>query len=720
LRHPNIVPLFDSGDADGVLYFVMPYEDGPSLRTRLETDGPVPIAEAVSVLRDVARALQYAHGQGVVHRDIKPDNVMLSGGAAVVADFGIAKAVSAAQAETSGGSITQTGAGIGTPAYMAPEQAIGDPSSDHRADLYSFGCVAYELLTGKPPFHDLSTHQIISAHMNTVPPLVNAVRADVPISVVQLIARCLAKEPGDRPQSAGELLAALDGAAITPSDVTQATSPRRGARALMVSGALVAVVALAAFLWRAAPPTMTVLPFGNIGNDSATSPLGKGLADEVFTALTRIPGLQMRSRNGARAYGGTLGVDEKAVGRALGVDYLLGADMREESGRWRITTRLTRTSDARELWNGDFVVDPQQQLGVAEQIANETASWLHTHVSDAIGPARALSANQRPRNAEAYRLYLLAQELLNRRGQSVRLSAERFRDAIARDSSYAPSYGGLSLALALYPYFEPVSAADVEQELTASAARALQLDSTLSWPHVALCLAAQHQWKWKLAEEEARIALRLAPTDVEAHVQYGRLLLRFGRNTEALQQFQRARALDIASPLVLSWLAKGFRYNGQMDSAAAVSAQAMQGPLQNYTAINARAQALLRAGRCDSARALAADMTPLRPNGAFVLGATGASELAWAKVRAINAIAPRSSTAHTLEANLLLGAGDTSRALTALEQATDAREMWPELTEPGDEIYASVSVSARFRVLAQRVGLPLSVAADTQQNQACR
>jgi len=228
LRHPNIVPLYDSGDADGLLYFVMPYENGPSLRSRLAREGPLPIPDALHVLRDVTRALQYAHEQGVVHRDIKPDNVMMSGGAAVVADFGIAKAVSAAQAPGTTTDLTLAGSGIGTAAYMAPEQAVGDPASDHRVDIYSFGCLAYEVLTGKPPFHGMPLHQVVAAHMSTVPALVTEVRADVPESLGQLVAQCLAKDPAARPQTAAEALAVLEGSTtVTAPTISPRRKPRR-------------------------------------------------------------------------------------------------------------------------------------------------------------------------------------------------------------------------------------------------------------------------------------------------------------------------------------------------------------------------------------------------------------------------------------------------------------------------------------------------------------
>jgi serine/threonine-protein kinase len=178
MRHPNIMPLFDSGDADGLLYFIMPYEEGPSLRRRLESGPPISVAQSIGILGDIAKALAYAHERGVVHRDIKPDNVMLSGGTAVVADFGIAKAVSEARSVRPDRTLTQAGTGMGTAAYMAPEQAVGDPSTDHRCDIYAFGCLAFELFTGAPPFAGESSVEIITAHLTRTPKSLAAVRPD--------------------------------------------------------------------------------------------------------------------------------------------------------------------------------------------------------------------------------------------------------------------------------------------------------------------------------------------------------------------------------------------------------------------------------------------------------------------------------------------------------------------------------------------------------------
>ena len=220
LQQANIVPVLAAGDVDGLPYYTMPYVEGESLRARLAR-GPLAIAEVVSILRDVSRALAYAHDHGVVHRDIKPDNVLLSGHTAVVTDFGIAKAIAAAAQGQSGTSITQLGTAVGTPMYMAPEQAAGDPATDHRADIYAFGCMAYELIASRPPFAELSPHKLLVAHMSEMPRPVAELRVDCPPALAALVTQCLAKAPESRPGSAAELLNRLD-AVASPSGATPA------------------------------------------------------------------------------------------------------------------------------------------------------------------------------------------------------------------------------------------------------------------------------------------------------------------------------------------------------------------------------------------------------------------------------------------------------------------------------------------------------------------
>src|SRR5215831_6479275 len=244
LQHPHIVPVLTAGEMGDVPFYTMPFIDGLSLRARLSA-GTVPIDECVSLLRDVARALAYAHEHQVVHRDIKPDNVLITGGSATVTDFGIAKAISAARAsESLGGTsvLTQMGTSIGTPTYMAPEQAAADPSTDHRADIYSFGCMAYEMLTGRPPFTERSPHKLLAAHMGTRPQPVSELRPDTPPVLAEIVMQCLEKDPDARPQKASDIVRVLDAVSTGATGSLAAT----GRPASFRRGAVMYVIAFAA------------------------------------------------------------------------------------------------------------------------------------------------------------------------------------------------------------------------------------------------------------------------------------------------------------------------------------------------------------------------------------------------------------------------------------------------------------------------------------------
>jgi tetratricopeptide (TPR) repeat protein/tRNA A-37 threonylcarbamoyl transferase component Bud32 len=274
LQHPHVVPVLTAGDVDGLPWFTMPYVDGDSLRHRL-AQGPVGISEAVSILRDVARALAYAHGQNIVHRDIKPDNVLLSTGSATVTDFGIAKAISAARTTGSGSGhpstmLTVAGTSIGTPTYMAPEQAAGDPATDHRADIYAFGAMAYELLAGHPPFHSLTPARLLAAHMGEKPKDIRTLRADCPEPLADLVMRCLEKEPDARPQQATDLVRVLD--TITSSGAASAAPTILGGGRIRLGRALA--------VWAGATAATALIAW------AATSVIG--LPDWVFPGIVGV------------------------------------------------------------------------------------------------------------------------------------------------------------------------------------------------------------------------------------------------------------------------------------------------------------------------------------------------------------------------------------------------------------------------------------------------
>lgn len=348
LQHPQIVPVLTAGIADGVPYYTMPLVEGESLRAQLAGSGPLSIARTLNVLRDVAKALEFAHARGVVHRDIKPDNVLLAGSSAAVTDFGIAKALSASKAAAApSATLTQMGTSIGTPSYMAPEQAAGDPDTDHRADIYAFGCMAYELLTGATPFGDKPVHQQIVAHFSEAPVPVSERRADVPPTLARLVMRCLAKDAAQRPQSAAEILADLDAVGSTSGAGTAAARESApGGRRRWMIGAVAAVLVVAAaaavkFSRGSSQPldqqVIAVLPFRVAGADPSLQYLREGMLDLLSAKLTAGAGIRAVDSRTLLAAWRKAGGDERT-------------DLTDEASR-----RMASKTGAGQVLAGDIV-----------------------------------------------------------------------------------------------------------------------------------------------------------------------------------------------------------------------------------------------------------------------------------------------------------------------------------------------------------------------------
>jgi TolB-like protein/tRNA A-37 threonylcarbamoyl transferase component Bud32/Tfp pilus assembly protein PilF len=714
LRHANIVPLYDSGDADGLLYFVMPFEEGTSLRSRLDDAGGIARAEGLSVLRDVARALAYAHEHGVVHRDVKPDNVMLSGGAAVVTDFGIAKAITVARGDTSSTTLTQAGTGIGSPAYMAPEQAVGDPSTDHRADIYSFGCLAYEIFARKPPFHGFASHEILVAHLTAKPVPISDASNDVPASVASLIMRCLEKDPADRPQSANELLLVLESTSTAPprSFAGGWHLPRTAFAALVPIGVMLAAGGVYLALRNRASdtaPTVAVLPLESAAGDSLQRQLAEGLSDEIGTALFRIPGVRLMSRRGAGNYRGRE-VDPQKTGRELGANFLVMGSLREEGdGRLRVIANLVDVRDGAVVWS-DLFDRKAGDLGlVRDEIAQAVGDALRRTLGSSVGQV-ADAAPRRSVNPDAFRLYVLGQRALTHRGQSIRASVDMFRSATRLDSLYADAFSGLSLALALAPYFEDTTSRAVGPEAINAAQTALRLDPTLALPHVALGLVHQYYNEWDPAAEEFQTALRLRRSDdIEPLVQYGRHLVFRGRPKEALQQFLIARRTEPALALVSSWVSYAYYLDGQSDSALVESARAFQNDSMNITTLLLGSLVRLKAGRNTEARDFVSRGPRLSPYTFYVLAATGDTAGVRQRFDQIARGPSNFAMRHTVRALAMLGVGDTTAALAALEHATEANELWASVLSFRDPIFDPIRGSVRFRRVLQRLGLSASV-----------
>ena len=713
LQQANIVPLLSAGDAGGVPYYTMPFVEGQSLRHRLAT-GPLPIPFVANVLRDVARALAYAHERGVIHRDIKPDNVLLSGDSAVVTDFGIAKALAAAL-PASGATLTSAGVMIGTPSYMAPEQALGDPGTDHRADLYAFGCMAYELLTGSPPFTGPSIQRIVAGHMSDTAPSVAAKRTNVPANIAAVVDRCLRKDPDERPQSAREILDMLD-TVEAPAAValSPASTGKRTWRsyALGVAGLAAVAIALLAMPKRStAPRTLAVMPFTNIGGDSTQEYFSEGIAVDLTTALSKVPGLQVTARSLAFTFKGR-SVDARTVGRELGVDALLEATVQRFNDRLRVTAQLTRTADGVALWSNTYERDSRDVFGVQDAIATSIVNELRPTLAGRPDSARGANVAGTT-NFEAYNSYLRGVYLLEHRGQGVATSISFFKDAIAKDSLFARAYGKLAEALQLLIYFSGTPLSAVQQQSIDAARTALRLDSASASGHLGLALAYDHVFRWDDAEREYLAAIRLEPEDATARVQYGRHLMYRARLDEAMVQYRRATVADPLNGTAWAWVGHVHSLQGRHDSAIAAGRKAREADPGLLLARTMSATDAIAAGDTALAISLASNIEgppAWRGQAAFVLASAGQTATARRIVRELERLPPDTWLIHTALVMASLGFPDTTRALRELEEAQRRGEIIPKWTSFSDYMYDPLRGSARFAAMVRAFNLDARIA----------
>jgi TolB-like protein/Tfp pilus assembly protein PilF len=576
LQHPCIVPVLTAGAADGVPFYTMPLIVGHTLRERMAEQERLPLDEALGVLRDLASALGHAHARGIVHRDIKPENILISGGYAQVTDFGIARAISESRTQVSPAHkpLTQTGMVIGTPAYMAPEQASGDGAMDQRADIYAFGCLAYELLSGAPPFAGRSPHMTLMAHVSETPVPLRTHRPDLPPELALLVMRCLAKDPANRPQSAEDLLNVLR----SPLAISQ-TAPRPAARAPQVSKpqpatsrrvprwalymtavTVIALAGVAVFAFRtdaarATPASVAVLPFTNVGGDSAQEYFSDGITDDLTSALAEIPGLRVAPRRSAFAFKGR-SADARDIGRQLDVSDVLEGSVRRTGNGLRVNAELVRASDGTASWRKTFDRSASDLFAVQDEITRSIAGELHIKLRPVANSASALAPHTP--SLAAHDLYSRGEYLLNQNTEaSLPRAIDYFKQAVALDSTYAQAYVGIAQA---YSYLADsfASAADTYPDAIAAARRAVALDSNSADAHALLGLdVLEFGGDWAQAKAQLDAAIRLEPDSPNAYRDLSFYEAAMRRPRRAVANAQRALALDPSSAansrLVETW-----------------------------------------------------------------------------------------------------------------------------------------------------------------------
>jgi len=525
LQHPHIVPILSTGETGGLPYYTMPFVEGESLRVRLMRTGALPLATAASILRDVARALDFAHGKGIVHRDIKPDNVLLVGDTAAVSDFGIAKALIASRVGTNQDTVTAIGTTVGTPPYMAPEQIAADPALDYRADLYSLGCVAYEMLTGQTPFAERTPAALFKAHLTEIPARINSIRADIPEALCELVARCLEKDPDDRPRNAEEIVVAVGD--LTAKETKSWDAPGRSE-----------------------VPTIAVLPFANVGAETEGEHFSDGLTDELITDLSMLRTLRVISRQSAMRLKGS-DKDVRTLARELGARYVLTGSVRKAGRNLRLTAELVDARADTQLWAEKFTGTLEDVFDIQEKISRQIVDALRMRLT----PAEDKRLAERPiGDARAYEYYILA-----------------------RQQIWSFTEQSLARALQLVRRAQDIVG---DNELLFAA------EGLIYWQHVNVGIVPVTQYEEYLSKAEtcASKVFALNPQSSKGYGLRGSIRGNRRDTAGAMQDFKKALALDPSDPEALLWLGYIYGVSGRVPLARALMERLQQ--VDPLTSIN--------------------------------------------------------------------------------------------------------------------------------------
>jgi serine/threonine-protein kinase len=569
LNHPHILPVYDSGAADGLLFYVMPNMEGQSLRDRLTRERMLPLDDALRTTREIASALDYAHRQRVVHRDIKPENILLHEGSALLADFGIGKAASAA-----GGGITQTGMAVGTPAYMSPEQATADSEVDGRSDLYSLACVLFEMLTGEQPYTGATAQAVITKRFISPIPHVRAVR-DVPEPLDAAVTRALARTPVDRFPTVGDF------AAVLLQIQRDGQTPGGGVR-----------------VNTAAAKSIAVLPFTNMSNDPENEYFSDGMTEEILNALATVPDVQVASRTSCFAFKGKE-IDVRKIGEQLGVSSVLEGSVRKVGNRIRISAQLSNVANGYRLWSQVFDRQLEDVFAVQDEIARAIAGALQLELGGGDGQL----ARPTTENVEAYTLYLKGRFLggVDKSGETIRKAMALFEQALDIDPAYARAYSGIADCWANLAdnWLEP---GDAYPRAKSAALRAIQLEPTLSEAYTSLGkVLAWYEWRFDKASEELAKAVQYNPSYAEAHFVLGSVLPCIARLPDGVEEMQKALQLDPLSAPWSRWVGRFLLFSGRHQEAIAQGKKTLELDENMFLAHIDSGSALLALGRPDEA-----------------------------------------------------------------------------------------------------------------------
>ncbi len=703
LSHPHILPLYDSGQASGILFYVMPYVEGESLRQKLDREGTLPVEEVIRLTDEIASALSYAHERGIVHRDVKPENIMLTGGRVLVADFGIARALQAAGGER----LTATGIAVGTPAYMSPEQSMGLSQVDARADVYALGCVVYEMVSGEVPFQGDTPQSLLARHAADTAPGLRRKDATVPVFVERAVQRALAKSLDERFPSASAFAEAL-----TSERVVARVGRQRwkwpAVAAVVVGFLLVAAWALMGVFGGPAYERLAVLPPTNLTNDAEQEYFVQGVHAALISELQRA-GVAVIARTSVLQYENTQ-KPVSEIASELGVDALVEASV------FRAADSLEIEVNVVDGTTQQYVADPivrRSDLRDIERLYRGLTVAIASEIRAALTPqTEAFLASARPVNPQAYEAYLKGQSQWHRATDMDR-AFEYFQQAVSLDSTYAPAQAGIAR---VWWWRAATRRAPGRAQARAAMNRALALDSTLAevqW--VVAMIRAWLEWDWEGAEAAFRKAIEINPNYAEARAFYAGFLYTMERPEEGRAQMERALELD---PLNLMF--RGL--NGGMLSTERRYAEAIEEleavlriEPNHVVAIVRLIWAYHDSGNHDDALAMVRKLLPRRNqefqetleealDRGYAEGGYRAAMLRWAEAWAAHSEA---SEGRSIDVALSYAqAGERERTLEWLEVAYQAHHYMLPGNLPASGFGPVPGDDPRYQDLRRRVGLP--------------
>jgi len=563
LTHPHILPLFDSGQADGCLYYVMPYIEGESLRERLDRDGKLSVEEGIRITDQVASALSYAHEQGVIHRDIKPENILLAGDQAIVADFGIARAVQVAGGEK----LTGTGLAIGTPAYMSPEQAMGLEEVDARSDVYALGCVVYEMVVGRTPYEGTTPQALLAKHAAATVPGLRMSDPGIPVFVERAVEKALAKNPEDRFQSASTFAEAL-----TTGTVVARVGRRRWRRRTVAATAVGVLLLAVAGWWLAtvaggpAIERLAVLPVENLTNDPDQEYLVQGVHTGLIDELA-LAGASVIARRSVMQYQNSQ-KPIRDIARELGVDALIEASLERTGDSLRIRAQLIDGRTEEQLWTQSFDGDLRNIVGLERQVTRAIVDQIQLALTPQAETRLASAPSVDPK---AYEAYLKGQVYWDKLTPAdLETALQYFELARKIDPNYALAYTGIGAVWVGRQQMGVVPPHEAGPRAKAAVMKALELDSTLAEVHHWLALVRiWSDWDWEGGETAFLRAIALNPNYPYVRAFYADFLMMMKRPEEAMAQIERALELDPFNPMFQTFYGMDLLFVHRYDEAIA-------------------------------------------------------------------------------------------------------------------------------------------------------